>query len=270
MFSEDGREIQAPTGALRKLHERVAILLRRIALPDYVHSQRGRSYVTNARVHASDEPTIKTDVSGYFANTRSDAVRVFFRDVMECSNDTAWLLTELLCYDGYVPTGSPVSNELAFFANRPTLDAIHALATSRGCRMTLLTDDITITGSCASRRMLNQIEMILRAANHSANLNPRKTRSYGPGQVKHITGTVVVGPETKLPNRRHKNLREAFLRANVAITRKEVRAARLKLRGCLAEAKNVDANSISPKFTQCLRSRRRRVVASRPLLKHAA
>src|SRR5438094_729944 len=89
VFEEDGREIQAPTGALLRLHERAATLLRRITLPDYVHSQRGRSYVTNAKIHASDNPSIKTDVSGYFAHTQFEAVRRFFRDRMQCSRDVA-------------------------------------------------------------------------------------------------------------------------------------------------------------------------------------
>lgn len=267
--NEAGREIQVPTGALLKVHERAAVLLRRLNVPEYVHSQRGRSYVTNARIHATNEPTIKTDIRGYFPNTRDDAVSRFFRDVMQCSPDVAWLLTNLLCYDGHVATGSPVSNELAFFANCHLMDAIHALAFSRQCRMTLLVDDITITGPSASKQLLHEVTMMLRSAGHRVNRKPRKTRTYGAGQAKHITGTVVQDAQVKLPNRRHKDLLNAFLSVNTETgTKRERIAAARKLRGHLAEAKNVDAAGISPKFTQ--RPRHRRSLAVPIPLKKAA
>src|SRR5439155_6444552 len=110
-------------------------------------------------------------------------------------------------------TGSPVSNELAFFSNRHVMDDIHALALSRQCRMTLLVDDITITGPSASKKLLHEITMLLRAASHRVSCKPRKTRTYGTGQTKHITGTVVQDGQIRLPNRRHKALRDAFLNA---------------------------------------------------------
>lgn len=249
--NETGRIIEAPTGPLLNLHQRAAALLRRLNLPDYVHSQKGRSYVTNARAHATNEPTIKTDISGFFTHTTAAAVRWFFRNVMECSPDVARLLGDLLCYEGHVATGSPVSNELAFFANQHIMDAINEYAVQNGCKMTLLVDDITITGPAASKKMLHGVVAILRSANHQVSPKANKTRTYGTGQTKHITGTVVHGGRVKLPNRRQKDLLDAFTEASFrSITKRAMVTANRKLRGHLAEAKSVDAGGISSKFTQ--------------------
>jgi hypothetical protein len=269
-FVDDGRHIQAPTGHLLRVHKRVAALLRRIFVPDYVHSQVGRSYVTNARAHIGTEPTIKTDVSGYFPNTRSESVRLFFRETMRCSVDVAWLLADLLCFDGFVPTGSPLSNELAFFANKRTMDEIDALARSNDCRMTLLVDDITVSGRAASLKLLNDIKMKLRSAGHEANPSERKTCSYGPGQRRYITGVVVSSNATELPNKRHKAMYEAYQRLEAATTKNDRSRAWRRLKGRICEATNVDPSSVNMKFTKTRRRRSAPDIVSAPALREAA
>ena len=137
--------------------------------------------------------------------------------------------------------------------------------------MTLLVDDITITGPAASKKMLRIVAAMLRSANHQVSQKPNKTRTYGTGQTKHITGTVVHHGQVKLPNTRHKDLLDAFNGTSCPITKQEMIAANRKLRGHLAEAKNVDARGISPKFTQPRRDRCRKVAVATPIqLKTAA
>ena len=58
-WSDGDRKIQEATEGLRKVHVRIATLLRRIAPPDYRHSGvRGRSFLTNAAVHVDLEPSL--------------------------------------------------------------------------------------------------------------------------------------------------------------------------------------------------------------------
>jgi len=158
-----------------------------------------------------------------------------------------------------VATGSPVSNELAYFANQHILDAINAHVEQRGCRMSLLVDDITISGAAASTTMLYEIKAMLRTANHQVSRKPNKTRTYGVGQTKHITGTIVRDGKVKLPNRRQKDLRDAYLKVTAQTTKAGRISAMRKLRGHLAEAKNVDAAGISAKFSQSPRHHRQPV-----------
>ena len=65
----DGRDIQYPLGPMAACHKQLAMLLSRIEVPDYVHSKKGRSYVSNAIAHASNTPIAKTDIAKYFPST---------------------------------------------------------------------------------------------------------------------------------------------------------------------------------------------------------
>ena len=58
-LNEKGREIQQPIGKLEKVHRRIGDLLARIELPDYLFSQRGRSYADNARQHVGEIPLLR-------------------------------------------------------------------------------------------------------------------------------------------------------------------------------------------------------------------
>ena len=61
--NEKGREIQQPIKWLEQVHKRISDLLSRIELPDYVYSQKGRSYADNARQHTGYFSLGKTDIS---------------------------------------------------------------------------------------------------------------------------------------------------------------------------------------------------------------
>jgi len=112
---------------------------------------------------------------------------------------------------------------------------------------------------------------MLRDGSHRVSTKPHKSRTYGTGQTKHITGTIILNGQVKLPNRRHKDLIDAHVTANgTTLTRRERRKAKLKLRGHFAEAKNVDAKGISPKFTERAQHRRRQAITLPIVLKKAA
>ena len=162
-FDKDERHIECPVGQMADCHKRLATLLKRISLPDYVHSQKGRSYVSNAKAHAGTAPIAKTDITQYFPTTNFSHVHRLFAEDLKCAPDIAWQLTKLCTFRGHIPTGSRISNPLAFHANRPLFDAIFKYAQGRGCTlMTLLQDDIVLSGQAASSQMLNQTLMMIR------------------------------------------------------------------------------------------------------------
>jgi|GEM_PF-5099192 len=73
-INKKGREIQAPHGWLAQVHRRIGELLGRIELPDYVYSQKGRSYADNARAHRGETPLVKTDISRFYPSVTRQAV----------------------------------------------------------------------------------------------------------------------------------------------------------------------------------------------------
>ena len=249
----DGRDIQYPLGPMASCHRRLARLLSRIKVPDYVHSQKGRSYVSNASAHARGAPVAKTDISRYFPSTSFGHVQRFFTDDLKCAKDVAWYLTKLCTFNGHIPTGSQISNPLAFLANRPMFDRIHEIAQARGCVMTLLQDDILISGPAASKALLNNVLMEIRRSGLRASPKRKKTKTYPATSSKVLTGVVVSDTSITLPNRRLKLIADAFARATQGPTKAERAAAILELRGRINEADQIDPSAVHPRHRNLIK-----------------
>lgn len=245
-----GRNIQYPIKNMAACHTRLARLLSRIATPAYLHSKKGSSYVTNAKTHASNTPLIKTDISQYFPSTTFGHIHRMFREEFRCSADVAWHLAKLSTYGGHVPTGSTISNPLAFLANRPLFDQINYYAQKHGCVMTVFQDDIVVSGESASTTMLNAIKMMIRKWGLSANEKRKKTKTYPAGAIKIVTGVVIKGDEITLPNRRRKLMAIADADVRAALGREERDKAMRKLRGRVNEADQIDPLSVHRRFRE--------------------
>ena len=186
-----GRSIQHPLDDLYKVHKFINKLLSRIELPDYLHSGRKkRSSITNAQSHLfSQYTTLTIDIENFFTSTLSKKVFGFFFNYMKQSSDVANLLTNLLTYNGYIPTGSPVSMNLAFFANVQMFDELHRFSKNRSCKMTVFVDDLTFTGKEVNPNFLSNVEKIV--SKHHLKIKDEKTNFFEPNTPKMITGVVV-------------------------------------------------------------------------------
>lgn len=188
---ETGREIQEPGAALQSLHRQLHRYLARIEVPAYLHSAvKGRSYLSNARAHVGGGKLLKIDIAKFYQSVPQHKVMHFIRDVLSCSPDVAGLLANLICYRGVLATGSSISPIISYYAYKSLFDGLAGLAAQHGLVMTCYVDDITMSGSRASRAVLHEA----RSAIFKAGLRAHKDRSFTGDTVKIVTG-VVVGPE---------------------------------------------------------------------------
>ena len=232
-----GREIQQPLGKMEAVHRRIGDLLARIELPDYLYSQRGRSYADNARQHVGDIPLVKTDIHKFYPSTTWAMVRRMFAEDFASADDVARQLADLCCYQQkHLPTGSPVSGRIAFFAARQMFDHVAEVATAHGCRMTAYVDDITVSGEHASKTLLGEIRKIVHQ--HGLKTKQRKSATFSATAAKPVTGTVIAGNQLRLPNERHKKIHEARKELEAAPVAERPRIQR-ELRGRIQEAKQV-------------------------------
>lgn len=232
-----GREIQQPLGKLETVHRRIGDLLARIELPDYLYSQRGRSYADNARQHVGDIPLVKTDIHKFYPSTTWTMVHRMFAEDFECADDVARRLADICCYQRkHLPTGSPVSGRIAFFAARQMFDSIAELTAKQGCRMTAYVDDITVSGEHASKTLLGEIRKIVHR--HGLKTKQKKSATFAATAAKPVTGTVIMGGELRLPNERHKKIHDARRELEAAPAADRPRILRV-LRGRIQESKQV-------------------------------
>lgn len=247
-INENNREIQQPINWLGQVHKRIGDLLSRIEVPEYVYSQKGRSYVDNARQHTGNVPLGKTDISKFYPSTTRQMVWRMFSQDFKCAHDIADILADICCYQQkHLPTGSALSGRIAFFAARKMFDEIYETATTTNNKMTLYVDDITLSGQDVTKTLVSQIRQTVRR--HGLKTKNSKTKTFSANAPKTVTGVVVVGDEVCLPNSRHKKIWEDRRALQNAVGEEKTRLVR-SLKGRLQEAKQILAPTTpTTKFT---------------------
>ncbi len=235
--NDKNREIQQPIKWLAQVHKRIGSLLARIEVPDYVFSQKGRSYADNARQHTGNVPLGKTDISKFYPSTTRQMVWRMFSHEFKCANDIADILADLCCYQQKgLPTGSPLSGYVAFFAALPMFNKIHNTAEKNGSRMTVYVDDITLSGPTVTKRLISEVRETVRQ--HGLKTKQAKTKTFPAGAPKTVTGAVIVGNDVRLPNPRHKKIWETRCAIQNATGDERKRLMR-SLKGRLQEAEQI-------------------------------
>lgn len=201
------RKIQNPKPRLKALHRKITRWISCIETPNHLHSAvRGRSYITNAKAHSFGENLIKLDIRSFFQSVKKHSVYVFFVDTMKCREDAAMLLAKLLTVDGHLPTGSPVSPILSYFAHKPMFDEIAQLADDLDLRFTVYVDDMCLSGDRAVRETSFLVQGII--ARHK--LQSHKRRYYPARVARIVTGVALTQSGIRLPHRRNLKIKEAF------------------------------------------------------------
>ena len=199
------RQVEEPKPCLERIHRRLFNLLRRINPPEYLHSGiKGRSYITNAKEHIGSDTAITLDIRKFFPSTRGWHVFDFFHNVMQCSRDVAGLLTKLSTCHDHVPTGSCLSQVIAFYAHYEMFEEIYNLTSSKGLIMTCYVDDIAISGKNANKAVLYEIRGILKRRGLKSHSG--KESVFRKGVPKEITGSIVVENGLRLPNKKHQKI----------------------------------------------------------------
>lgn len=200
---EKQREIQQPINKkLLKVHRRLLLLISSIQQPDYLHSGvRGRSYITNASSHLGCRYTLTMDIEKFYASTKAECVFQFFLHDLQVAEDLASLLTCLCVYDDkLIPTGSSVSQILAYWAYHRVFDEINELAFNNNLKFTLYVDDMAFSSDAPILREFPlKVRGILRKK--WLTYKPDKIVWGYPKNAKKITGCLLLPNNTmKCPN----------------------------------------------------------------------
>lgn len=183
------RRVEEPMPLLKRVHRQIARFLSRIQAPDYLFCPvKRRSYVTNAAQHHGNRVVRCLDVKKYFPSTPSRRVFWFFHTIMQCPADVAAILAKLCCYQGHLPTGSPLSPIMSYYAHYDVWAKVAAIAATHGCVLTVYMDDVTISGDRVRTSVLWQVKQAI----HAAGLRYHKEKTY-IDRPAEITGVIVDG-----------------------------------------------------------------------------
>ncbi len=252
------RPAQEPKYELRRIHERILYLIKGIEAPTYLHSAiKGRSHKTNAAAHLCQDRLVKLDIRRFFPSTTESRVFQFFTETLGCAPDISKILAKLCTCDGVLPTGSPLSPLLSYYANKPMFDELAELARSRGLVFTCYIDDLTFSGTSLSRGFFGEVELVVRKYGHA--ISQEKSRFYSLGAIAEVTGVMVTGGRLLAPNARFRKVRslDRAIAAEGDISKKLHLVERLN--GLIGEAAHIEprfrvwAKSVREKLTRLRR-----------------
>ena len=242
------RGVENPARSLKVAQARIARILGRIEPPGHLFCPvKGRCYVSNAAHHRGQRVVRCLDVKKYFPSVPSRRVFWFFQSVMGCAADVAATLTSIATYRGHLPTGSPLSPIMAYYANLDVWDDIAAICARNGYRLTVYIDDVTVSGKTVSSAVLWEIKQAI--VRGGLRYHKEKTFIDRPAEV---TGVIIVGDQLRVPNRQLKKLNgfRKILREPMAKSQADKLAGRiLGLHGQIAQISNHGDSKISTILT---------------------
>lgn len=123
----------------------------------------------------------------------------------------------------HLPTGSPLSPILSYFAFYEVWNAIARLARERGLILTVYIDDVTVSGTHVRAKDIWEIKRLI----HACGLRYHKEKAY-VDRPSEITGVIVTASTLRTPNRQHRKLHLAR-RALIAAPDESEQAKRLRM-----------------------------------------
>jgi Reverse transcriptase (RNA-dependent DNA polymerase) len=200
------RPIDIPDAGLKAIQSRIASLLGRITPPDWLFSPvKGRSYVDNADRHRGSKAFWLLDIADYFPSCTANSVAHFFLCKLECSPDVTAILVHLTTWQRCLPQGSPCSPILAYFSNLDMWQKVEQLVSMAELKHSVYADDITISGPIVPKKVIWEIKQAVHK--HGLKIKADKELSLIDSPAT-ITGVIVDGEQTKLPNKQLKRLFE--------------------------------------------------------------
>lgn len=200
------RPIQNPHDRLKQIHSRIGKFLGSLKAPEYLHSKRSKSAISNAKAHVGIKGhTLNIDITDFYPSTSKAKVQAFFGYTLQYPTDIAKYISEICTVKNSLPTGSPLSSALAFWANKSMFDEIYRVAKSRSITMTVYVDDISFTGRAVNRNFLKKIIQIIEKYRHK--IKKEKIKFFPENSIKFVTGVAIVNGNLQPAHKHYRDIR---------------------------------------------------------------
>ena len=167
--STEKRNITAPDKRIKEIQTRILKLLQSVERPIWLISgEKGKCYIDNGKSHLNSNYFLTMDIKKFYDNCSREYVFLFFKNRLMMAGDLAGLCTDIVTYDGGIPTGCPTSQIIAYYAYESMFNEIYSVACKYGCEYTVYVDDMTFSAKepFDINRMKNEVDCILRKYGH--------------------------------------------------------------------------------------------------------
>lgn len=187
--STEKRQITAPKYTLKQVQRRILRLIQFIERPEWVIAgTKEKSYIDNGKFHLKSNYALMVDIKKFYDNCQREYVYRFFRDRLLNSPDVAEILTDIVTFEGGIPTGCPTSQLLAYYAYEDMFTKIKQIADDHGCLFSLYVDDMTFSSESPfnANSLKRDVDLVLRRYAHKPKY--KKIKYYSKNDPKPITG----------------------------------------------------------------------------------
>ena len=245
--SHEKRKITAPDRKLKLIQRRILYLLQKVVRPEWLISgEKQKCYIDNGKMHLDGRYVLTIDIKKFYDNCTREPVYQFFIRKLKTSYDVAEILTDIVTYNGGIPTGCPTSQMIAFYAYMDMFMEIYEAAKIFDCKFTLYVDDMTFSSKnpFPYNKLAQKIDCILRKYGHRPKYP--KVKYYSANDYKPITGTVVTPGQTLVvPNRLQETIYSTFQEIKDAVNNIDNSTEMVKqitsLKGQIQAARNIEA-----------------------------
>ena len=200
------RRIDASTSSLKYIQRRLVRLLElrqkeiweeRGLKPNISHAfQRGKSILSNAKVHKNKRYVVNVDLEDFFGSIHFGRVKGFFEhnNDFKLPTDVATIIAQLTCYEGRLPQGAPSSPIITNLICNIMDIRLLQLAKKHRLDYTRYADDLTF--STNNKRFINSFDEFLSQLNAEIEragfkINDKKTRLSHKSSRQVVTGITV-------------------------------------------------------------------------------
>ncbi|KAB2790410.1 RNA-directed DNA polymerase [Brucella anthropi] len=165
-------------------------ILNKIQLSESVHGfRKGKSYITNARVHFGARHILNVDIKSFFDNITTPQIANVFSSIGYCESGSL-TLAALTSKQGKAPTGAPTSPMIANAIFLKADEQLIEFARSKGLRYTRYADDLTFSSDHRiDEEVVGKVNAIVKSSGFQ--LNDKKTKFMGPGDRQEVTGIII-------------------------------------------------------------------------------
>lgn len=202
---KNGKEriVQEPKPKLKRAHTILKSILSDLPLPDYVFSGRkGLSYKDNAEVHLPNSHVVTMDIEKFFPSCKYELIERFFKKHFQMPTDVSSILAKIVCYNGHIPTGSPISQLLAYWMNFELFEKLNNQALNSGYSFSLYVDDMTFSTNDQRIGRAFHVSINRLLKNNGLKLKRSKIVYFQKNKDKVITGCILkTSKELSAPNK---------------------------------------------------------------------
>lgn len=230
------RNFTEPLGELKKIQKNIYRLLSRIETPIWIISgKKGKSYISNCREHVNNGFVKTMDISKFYDSAKKKYIYMMFKEKFYMDKDIARIMTSLVTYKNALPTGSPSSQLIVFWAYKDMFIDINKIAEHRKCKFTLYVDDMTFSSDTPiDSELRKEVERILNKYGLHSKL--KKDHYYQVNDFKVITGVGIKNSKVVLPNVKRKAILDQYEKCKEKNNLHEIE----KLRGMLCSARQIE------------------------------